>query len=158
AERLGVAGRELRDIRFAAALHDIGKIGVPAEILNKPGPLTDDAFTVHKRAPDLGARILAPVPSLAGAAQLVVACHEHWDGGGYPAALSGEQIPLGARVILACDAFDAMTTDRCYRKAMAREDAFAERCRCAGSHFDPAVVEVLLTALNADSEPSALSV
>jgi HD-GYP domain-containing protein (c-di-GMP phosphodiesterase class II)/putative methionine-R-sulfoxide reductase with GAF domain len=147
AERLGVAGRELRDIRFAAALHDIGKIGIPAEILNKPGPLTDDEFTVMKRHPDLGARILAPVPSLAGAAQLVVACHEHWDGGGYPAALSGEQIPLGARVILACDAFDAMTTDRCYRRAMTRSDAIAELRRCSGGQFDPHVVDALVAAV-----------
>ena len=147
AERIGVAGRELRDIRFAAALHDIGKIGIPAEILNKPGPLTDDEFTVMKRHPDLGARILAPVPSLAGAAELVVACHEHWDGGGYPAALAGEQIPLGARVILACDAFDAMTTDRCYRRAMSRGDAIAELRRCSGGQFDPHVVDALVAAV-----------
>ena len=158
AGRMGISGDELRDIRFAAALHDVGKIGIPAEILNKPGPLTDAEFAIMKRHPQLGAQILEPVAALAGAAALVVACHEHWDGSGYPIGLAGEQIPLGARVILACDAFDAMTSDRVYRKAMAREDAFAELRRCAGSHFDPAVVEVLLTALNADSEPAALSV
>src|SRR5439155_14263115 len=95
AGRLGVSGYELRDIRFAAALHDVGKIGIPAEILNKPGPLTEDEFAVMKRHPELGAQILEPVAALAGAAALVVACHEHWDGSGYPRGLSGERIPVG---------------------------------------------------------------
>ncbi len=108
-----------------------------------------------KLHPELGAQILAPVPALAGAAALVIACHEHWDGSGYPLGLAGEEIPLGARVILACDAFHAMTSDRVYRKAMAREDAFAELRRCAGGHFDPDVVEVLLATLMADVELSA---
>ncbi len=150
ADRLGISGRDLRDLRFAAALHDIGKIGIPAEILNKPGPLTDGEFDVMKRHPQLGAQILEPVPALAGAGRLVICCHEHWDGSGYPRGLAGEQIPLGARVILACDAFDAMTSDRVYRKAMARDDAFAELRRCSGSHFDPTVVEVLLEMLAGD--------
>jgi HD-GYP domain-containing protein (c-di-GMP phosphodiesterase class II) len=100
-----------------------------------------------KRHPELGAQILAPVPSLAGAAELVVACHEHWDGGGYPLGLREQEIPLGARVILACDAFDAMTTDRCYRRAMSRGDAIAELRRCSGSHFDPGVVDALVAAV-----------
>jgi HD-GYP domain-containing protein (c-di-GMP phosphodiesterase class II)/putative methionine-R-sulfoxide reductase with GAF domain len=155
AGRLGVSGHELRDIRFAAALHDIGKIGIPAEILNKPGPLTEAEFEVMKRHPQLGAQILEPVAALAGAAALVVSCHEHWDGSGYPLALAGDQIPLGARVILACDAFDAMTSDRVYRKAISQGDAFAELRRCAGGHFDPDVVEALLATLRTDVEPAA---
>jgi HD-GYP domain-containing protein (c-di-GMP phosphodiesterase class II)/putative methionine-R-sulfoxide reductase with GAF domain len=150
AERMGVNGAELRDIRFAAALHDIGKIGIPAEILNKPGPLTDAEFAVMKRHPELGAQILEPVAALAGAGRLVVSCHEHWDGSGYPRMLVGTEIPFGARVILACDAFDAMTSDRVYRKALPRSDAFAELRRCAGSQFDPDVVEALLVALSED--------
>jgi HD-GYP domain-containing protein (c-di-GMP phosphodiesterase class II) len=152
AERMGVSGAELRDIRFAAALHDIGKIGIPAEILNKPGPLTDDEFAVMKRHPELGAQILEPVAALAGAGRLVVACHEHWDGSGYPRTLAGAEIPFGARVILACDAFDAMTSDRVYRKAMSRSAAFAELRRCAGTQFDPAVVEALLATLTAEEQ------
>jgi HD-GYP domain-containing protein (c-di-GMP phosphodiesterase class II)/putative methionine-R-sulfoxide reductase with GAF domain len=157
AKRLGALGDELRDIRFAAALHDIGKIGIPAEILNKPGPLTDDEFEVMKRHPALGAQILEPVAALGGATALVIACHEHWDGSGYPVGLSGEQIPLGARVILACDAFDAMTSDRVYRKAMSRSDAVAELRRCAGGHFDPDVVKALLAELAAGDDPAAHS-
>jgi HD-GYP domain-containing protein (c-di-GMP phosphodiesterase class II) len=149
---MGVTGADLRDIRFAAALHDIGKIGIPAEILNKPGPLTDDEFAVMKRHPELGAQILEPVAALAGAGRLVVACHEHWDGSGYPRTLAGAEIPFGARVILACDAFDAMTSDRVYRKAMSRSAAFAELRRCAGTQFDPAVVEALLATLTAEEQ------
>ncbi len=155
AARLGVSGDALRNIRFAAALHDIGKIGIPAEILNKPGPLTDAEFEVMKRHPALGAQILEPVAALAGATALVIACHEHWDGSGYPRGIAGDQIPLGARVILACDAFHAMTSDRVYRKAMSRSDACDELRRCAGGHFDPTVVEALLAELAAGDEPVA---
>ncbi|MDX6523257.1 MAG: hypothetical protein QOI17_770 [Gaiellales bacterium] len=152
AERLGLTGGALRDISFAAALHDIGKIGIPAEILNKPGPLTAEEFAVMRTHPRLGAQILKPVAALAGAAELVLACHEHWDGSGYPLGLAGDQIPLGARVILACDAFDAMTTDRVYRKAMTGPDAMAELRRCSGTHFDPRVVDVLVAVVAAGVE------
>jgi HD-GYP domain-containing protein (c-di-GMP phosphodiesterase class II)/putative methionine-R-sulfoxide reductase with GAF domain len=149
ADRLGISGRELRDISFAAALHDVGKIGIPAGILNKPGPLTADEFEVMKTHPQLGAQILAPVEALANAAALVISCHEHWDGSGYPNGLAGEQIPLGARVILACDAYDAMTSDRVYRRAMTQQAAMAELRRCSGSDFDPQVVDVLAAVIAA---------
>ena len=149
AVRMGVSGEALRDISYAAALHDIGKIGIPAEILNKPGPLTDEEFEVMKLHPELGAQILEPVPALAGAAALVIACHEHFDGSGYPLGLSGTDIPLGARVILACDAYDAMTSDRVYRKAMSHAQAVAELRRCSGTHFDPQVVDVLVAVVAA---------
>jgi HD-GYP domain-containing protein (c-di-GMP phosphodiesterase class II) len=152
AERLELTGSALRDISFAAALHDIGKIGIPAAILNKPGPLTAEEFAVMQTHPRLGAQILKPVAALAAAAELVVACHEHWDGSGYPLGLAGDQIPLGARVILACDAFDAMTNDRVYRKAMTAADAVAELRRCSGTHFDPRVVDVLVAVLAAGAE------
>jgi HD-GYP domain-containing protein (c-di-GMP phosphodiesterase class II)/putative methionine-R-sulfoxide reductase with GAF domain len=144
ARRLGLVGTDLRDITVAAALHDVGKIGVPAAILKKPGPLTVEEWAVMRRHPELGAKIMEPVPALDGARRLVLACHEHWDGSGYPLGLRRDEIPLGARVILACDAFDAMTSDRVYRAAMPVADAVAELRRCAGSHFDPDVAAALI--------------
>jgi HD-GYP domain-containing protein (c-di-GMP phosphodiesterase class II) len=149
ADRLGVAGSELRDISVAAALHDIGKIGIPAEILNKPGPLTASEWAVMKTHPQLGAQILEPVRALAGAAELVISCHEHWDGSGYPNGLAGPEIPLGARVILACDAYDAITTDRVYRRARPSQEAMQELRRCSGRDFDPQVVDVLAAVIAA---------
>ncbi len=149
ARRLGVTGIELRDITVAAALHDVGKIGVPASILFKAGPLTVEEWAVMRRHPELGARIMEPVPALDGARRLVLACHEHWDGSGYPLGLNAGEIPLGARVILACDAFDAMTSDRVYRAAMPAQDAIAELRRCAGTHFDPEVTAALIEVVAA---------
>jgi HD-GYP domain-containing protein (c-di-GMP phosphodiesterase class II)/putative methionine-R-sulfoxide reductase with GAF domain len=144
ARRMSLTGTDLRDITVAAALHDVGKIGIPAAILTKPGPLTVDEWIVMRRHPELGAKIMEPVPALDGARRLVVACHEHWDGSGYPLGLREGEIPVGARVILACDAFDAMTSDRVYRAAMPVADAVAEIRRCAGSHFDPDVAAALI--------------
>ena len=142
--RLELGGIALRDIGVAAALHDVGKIGIPASILDKPGPLTDDEWEVMRRHPELGARIMEPVPALAGARSIVIACHEHWDGSGYPLGLAGDDIPLGARIILACDAFHAMTSDRVYRQAMPVDAAISELRECAGRHFEPRVVGVLV--------------
>jgi HD-GYP domain-containing protein (c-di-GMP phosphodiesterase class II)/putative methionine-R-sulfoxide reductase with GAF domain len=150
ARRLAVAGSELRDITVAAALHDVGKIGVPAAILTKPGPLTVEEWAVMRRHPELGAKIMEPVPALDGARRLVLACHEHWDGSGYPHGLKGDEIPIGARIILACDAFHAMTSDRVYRAAMPVADAVDELRRCAGTHFDPDVAAALVDVV---SEP-----
>jgi GAF domain-containing protein len=151
AERLGLDEAGVRDVSFAAALHDIGKIGIPQEVLNKPGRLTAEEFELMKLHPELGARIIEPVPALAGARRLVIACHEHWDGGGYPRGLAGDEIPLGARVILACDAFHAMTSDRVYRPAMTKTEAIAELRRGAGTQFEPRVVDALV-AVVAESE------
>ena len=137
----------LRDVGVAAALHDVGKIGIPASILGKPGPLTDDEWTVMRRHPELGARIMEPVPGLAGARSIVIACHEHWDGSGYPLGLAGDDIPLGARIILACDAFHAMTSDRVYRRAMPVDAAISELRECAGRHFEPRVVDALVEVI-----------
>ena len=157
AHRLGVSGAQLRDISLAAALHDVGKIGIPAEILNKPGPLTADEWSVMKLHPELGARIIEPVPALAGARELVLACHEHWDGSGYPLGLAGDGIPLGARVILACDAFHAMISNRVYRSALDMPDALAELERCAGSHFDPDVAYALIDTLRTEAGSRGLT-
>jgi HD-GYP domain-containing protein (c-di-GMP phosphodiesterase class II) len=142
--RLELGGVDLRDVGVAAALHDVGKIGIPASILEKPGPLTDDEWVVMRTHPELGARILEPVAALAGARSIVLACHEHWDGSGYPHGLAGDEIPLGARIILACDAFHAMTSDRVYRQAMPVEAAIDELRDCAGRHFEPRIVDVLV--------------
>jgi HD-GYP domain-containing protein (c-di-GMP phosphodiesterase class II) len=149
AERMGLPESAVRDVSFASALHDIGKIGIPMEILNKPSRLTEDEFEVMKLHPELGGKIIAPVPALAGARELVVACHEHFDGSGYPLGLAGSEIPVGARVILACDAYHAMISDRVYRKAMGVREAVAELRRCAGSQFDPEVVDSLVAVIAA---------
>jgi HD-GYP domain-containing protein (c-di-GMP phosphodiesterase class II) len=147
AERLGMTRDQRRDVAFAAALHDIGKIGIPGAILQKPGPLTDAEYEIVKRHTVIGARILDPVAGLHGARNLVLASHEHWDGSGYPYGLRGEKTPLGARIILACDAYGAITEDRSYRAGRSHADAVDELRRCAGSQFDQRVVETLVGLL-----------
>ena len=124
----------------AASLHDIGKAAVPDAILDKPSPLDDEEWTFMRRHTLIGERILESAPALATAARLVRSSHEHFDGNGYPDALAGADIPLGARVIAVCDAYDAMVSDRPYRRAIANEPALQELARCAGTQFDPAVV------------------
>jgi diguanylate cyclase (GGDEF)-like protein len=150
ARRLGLTEDELRDLRFAAVFHDIGKIAVPEAILHKPGPLSAEEREVMERHTIVGEQILAPVEFLAKVRTLVRHEHERWDGAGYPDGLSGEEIPLGSRIILVCDALHAMTSDRPYRQAMSLERATAELRRHAGSQFDPAVVDALLGALDAE--------
>jgi putative nucleotidyltransferase with HDIG domain len=144
AERLGVTGEALRRVQYGALLHDIGKIGVPSELLGKPGPLDPDERKVMERHSEIGADLLARIPFFAEVAPLVRWSHERWDGGGYPDGLTGEQTPLGARIVAACDAFHAMTSDRPYRSALPVEVAVDELNRGAGTQFDPAVVEALV--------------
>ena len=138
-ERLGIPAVEARIIRLGALLHDIGKIGIPEAILRKPGPLSAEEMARMQEHPDIGARILEPVPYFADLVPLVRSSHERWDGGGYPDGLGGPAIPLGSRVIAVCDAFHAMIEDRVYRKALSVEGAVAEIERCSGSQFDPSV-------------------
>ncbi len=145
--RMALRGANLRALRHAALLHDIGKIAVPSEILNKPGPLTDEEFEQVKRHSIAGPRMLERVPRLRPSLPLIRSAHERWDGAGYPDGLVAEQIPLGARIIAVCDAFHAMTSDRPYRDAMPRHEALAELGRCAGTQFDPDVVRALLDEL-----------
>jgi HD-GYP domain-containing protein (c-di-GMP phosphodiesterase class II) len=147
--RLGLGEQQLRDLRLGAVFHDIGKIAVPEAILNKPGPLTPEERAVMERHTIVGEQILAPVESLAGVRKLVRHEHERWDGAGYPDGLAGEAIPLGARIILACDALHAMTSDRPYRRALPAEVAYEELRRHAGTQFDPRVVDALLAELGA---------
>jgi diguanylate cyclase (GGDEF)-like protein/putative nucleotidyltransferase with HDIG domain len=147
ATRLGLEGRARRHVRDAALLHDIGKIAVPTEILRKAGPLTPAERAEMETHSDVGADLVARIDVLAEVAPLVRASHERWDGDGYPRGLAGEAIPLGARIVCACDAFHAMTTDRPYRAARSEEEAVAELRRSAGSQFDPAVVTALIDEL-----------
>jgi HD-GYP domain-containing protein (c-di-GMP phosphodiesterase class II) len=150
---LGLAGRDLRDVRYGAALHDIGKIAVPEPVLNKPGPLTDDERAQVERHVLVGEQILAPVEFLARVRAIVRHGHERWDGTGYPDRLAGEDIPLGSRIVLACDALDAMTRDRPYRAAMGRAAARDELRLHAGRQFDPNVIGALLDVIDSEGQP-----
>jgi diguanylate cyclase (GGDEF)-like protein/putative nucleotidyltransferase with HDIG domain len=142
--RLGLSDDELRVVRYGALLHDIGKIGVSSEVLKKPGRLTADEFEEIKQHTVIGTKMLERIPFFAPVQPIVRSAHERWDGKGYPDGLAGEHIPLGARIVCACDAFHAMTSDRPYSKARSVEEAAAEMRRCAGTQFDARVVEALL--------------
>ena len=141
ARRLKVPPNQIHTIRQAAELHDVGKLAIPEEILNKPGSLTEDEWEFVKRHTVIGQRILGSAPTLGGAAKIVRSTHERWDGAGYPDQLAGNEIPLGARIIAVCDAFDAMMSRRPYAPALRQESAMRELFRCAGKQFDPEVVE-----------------
>ena len=145
--KLGMHEAALKRLELGALFHDIGKIGIPADILLKPGPLTAKERAVVETHPELGERILAPIEQLAEVRPIVRACHERWDGTGYPDGLSGEDIPLEARIIFTCDAFHAMTTDRPYRERLPVEEAERRLREAAGSQFDPKVVETALRVL-----------
>jgi diguanylate cyclase (GGDEF)-like protein len=144
---LGLHTEQADRIAHAALLHDVGKLAVPDEILNKPGPLTAEEWVVMAEHPVAGERILLRIPDLTSIAPVVRHEHEHWDGSGYPDGLRGRMIPIGSRVILACDAYHAMIADRPYRRAMPPTEAAAELRRGAGSQFDPEVVDALLDLL-----------
>ncbi len=141
AREYGVPEPLLGDIAHGVLLHDIGKIGIPDAILLKPGPLTPDEWKVMRRHPEIGKRLIETIPFLREAVPIVYHHHERWDGSGYPLGLKGEGIPLGARIFAVVDAFDAMTFDRPYSKAITFEAAKAEIKRCSGTHFDPTVVQ-----------------
>ena len=145
--RLGLSDEALRFLEYGALLHDVGKIGVPGYILHKPEQLSPEEFEIMKEHPVIGERIIASVPFLKPLAPVVRAEHERWDGTGYPDGLKGEEIPIAARIIHACDAFHAMATDRAYRKALRREAILAEFRSQSGKQFDPQVVEVMLQVI-----------
>jgi HD-GYP domain-containing protein (c-di-GMP phosphodiesterase class II) len=144
---LGLSENELRELQYAAVLHDIGKIGVPGHILNKPDRLTDDEFKQMAQHTIIGERIISRIEYLEPIARVIRAAHERWDGGGYPDRIAGEQIPLASRILLVCDAFHAMTSNRPYRAALPEEHALLELTENAGSQFDPKVVDVFVEAL-----------
>src|SRR5437763_5689406 len=148
AGRLGLDAREQRDAEFAALLHDIGKIKIPGEIINKPGKLTDEEWAVMKTHTAEGERLLSQIGGILGnVGRIVRSCHEDWDGTGYPDGLVAADIPLVARIVRVCDAFSAMTTDRPYRKPGSVGEAVAELRRCSGTDFDPAVVDALAASV-----------
>lgn len=131
------------DIERGALLHDVGKIGVPDAILLKPGKLTDEEWVEMRKHPDIGREMLKDIPFLSGAAEIVGAHHERWDGKGYPLGLRGDDVPIGVRMFAVADTFDAMVTDRPYRRAQSYAECLAEITCCSGTQFDPSVVEAL---------------
>jgi HD-GYP domain-containing protein (c-di-GMP phosphodiesterase class II) len=144
AAELGLDAKSQRDAELTALLHDVGKIRIPSEIVNKPGKLTPEERAVIETHTVEGERMLERVGGLLGRiGHLIRSCHERWDGAGYPDGLSGAEIPLVARIVCACDAYSAMTTDRPYRAARSAEEALAELELCAGTQFDPDVVAAL---------------
>jgi diguanylate cyclase (GGDEF)-like protein len=144
-EAMGFEAAELKRLELGALFHDIGKIGIPTSILLKAGPLSPEERTIIEMHPELGERILEPIERLAEVRTIVRSCHERWDGAGYPDKRAGGEIPLEARIILVCDAFHAMTTDRPYRKRLSCEEACRRLREGAGTQFDPGVVEVFLS-------------
>jgi HD-GYP domain-containing protein (c-di-GMP phosphodiesterase class II) len=149
AERLGLDADAQRMAEFTALLHDVGKLRIPSEIINKPGPLDDEERALMNTHTILGQEMLERAGGLLGeVGPYVRSCHEHWDGNGYPDGLAGEDIPLVARVVCTCDAWSAMTTDRPYRRALSLEEAATELRRCAGTQFDPRVVDALVAVLS----------
>ena len=154
ADELGIAPDDRQELEFAAMLHDVGKISIPKEILHKPAALTHQEFEIIKHHTIEGQFMLDRVGGLLGrVGEIVRSCHERWDGRGYPDGLAGEDIPLAARIVFACDAYNAMTTDRPYRGAMPREAAVEELLANTGTQFDPKIISAL-TKVVAQGEPA----
>jgi HD-GYP domain-containing protein (c-di-GMP phosphodiesterase class II) len=147
--RMSLSGADARDVRYAAMLHDLGKVAVPSEILLKPGPLTDEEWVTMRSHAAIGGELVARIDAFAHLAPAVRASHERWDGGGYPDGLAGAAIPLAARIIAACDTYDAIVTDRPYRPARTPQEACEELCRVAGAQLDAGVVDALVAELAA---------
>jgi diguanylate cyclase (GGDEF)-like protein/putative nucleotidyltransferase with HDIG domain len=154
AQTLGRTTEEVEEIRLAALLHDIGKVGIPEAILNKSGPLDAAEWETMKTHTDLGSKILEPLEAMRSIREMVRHHHEFYDGTGYPDRLEGENIPYGARVIAIADAYDTITSERTYKKARTPEDAFAELVRCAASQFDPEIVRAFVDAMRRAPRPT----
>jgi HD-GYP domain-containing protein (c-di-GMP phosphodiesterase class II) len=150
--RLGWSDERLRSLRVGGRLHDIGKLGVSDAVLSKAGRLDEDEFAQIRQHPRIGARILLRLAAFREALPCVLYHHERWDGRGYPSGKAGREIPVEARVLAIADAFDAMTSDRPYRRALTRGEALAEVERCAGSQFDPEIARVFLEVFGTEAE------
>jgi HD-GYP domain-containing protein (c-di-GMP phosphodiesterase class II) len=143
-ELMGLAAAEIKALKAGALLHDIGKVAMPDSLIHKPGKLTEEEIAIIRTHARVGHDIIAAVPVLRGAARVVLHSHEAWDGTGYPAGLSGNEIHIGSRITAVVDTFDALTWGRCYRNPVSVEHAASELRRCAGSQFDPTAVEAWL--------------
>jgi two-component system cell cycle response regulator len=143
AAELGLDAEQRDEVKRAAELHDIGKVAIPDAILNKPGPLDEQEWEFMHKHTLIGERIIASAPALVPVARLVRSSHERWDGAGYPDGLEGEQIPVGSRIVAVCDAYQAMLSERPYSVAMRPTRALEELSNCAGTQFDPQIVEAL---------------
>jgi diguanylate cyclase (GGDEF)-like protein len=154
AAALGLDEIQIERIAAAALVHDVGKVAIPDRILHKPAALDDADWALMRDHPVIGERILRAIPGMGAVARIVRHEHERFDGGGYPDGLAGEDIPVGSRVILACDAYHAMTSDRPYRRSLGHEEAVAELAREAGTQFDPRVVAALLGHLGGNRRPA----
>jgi len=145
--RMELPRARAREVRYAAMLHDLGKVAVPSEILLKPGPLTDEEWVTMRSHAAIGGELVGRIDAFAHLAPAVRASHERWDGGGYPDGLAGEQIPLAARIIAACDTYDAIVTDRPYRRGRSPREACEELARVSGEQLDSCVVDALMEEL-----------
>lgn len=158
ARSLGLSPVEIERVRAAALLHDVGKVAIPDAILHKPAPLDEQEWQLMAQHPVIGERILRVIPGLGSVARIVRHEHESWNGTGYPDGLAGEAIPIGSRIILACDAYHAMTTDRPYRAAMSYGEAIEELLRSAGRQFDPRVTQTLVGYLYGQQQAGLLAI
>jgi len=158
ARSLGLSPVEIERVRAAALLHDVGKVAIPDAILHKPAPLDEQEWQLMAQHPVIGERILRVIPGLGSVARIVRHEHESWNGTGYPDGLAREAIPIGSRIILACDAYHAMTTDRPYRAAMSYGEAIEELLRSAGRQFDPRVTQTLVGYLYGQQQAGLLAI
>lgn len=150
--RLDLSEQYLEDLHLFSRLHDVGKVGVDDQILNKPGELTPEEWQIMKKHPEVGYRIAMSAPELAGIAEYILCHHERWDGTGYPMGKTGTDIPLLSRILAVADAYDAMTTDRIYRNSLLKEDAVSEIISQAGRQFDPAIVKIFIEIIKGSKE------
>ncbi len=144
AKALDFSDKDVHEMVSAGLLHDIGKIAIAEYLLNKPGRLTDDEMEEVRRHPEIGYRILSSVNDMAEMGDFVLYHHERWDGAGYPKGLTGEEIPVQARIISIADSFDAMTSERSYKVSMTKEEAIEELRRSAGTQFDPVMTRIFI--------------
>lgn len=151
ASKLSINDHSLRTLYWAALLHDIGKIGIPEDVLSKAGPLSDDEWTLMKLHPTVGANIVKKMKALTAIAPIIQSHQEKYDGSGYPSGLSGDQIPKAARILTVVDAYEAMTSNRVYRHACSHKEAVSELRDKSGSHFDPIIVQAFLETVHSPS-------